>query len=323
MKKLIAILTALLMLAMCAASAETVVIADPVVKVDTGSPMTLDLTGLELAVTAGEAGGVPAVQIDINGNGSKLMGAAVNVIGNKAVFAFDGGSNVYSVEIPAEALQTVNNLDLSKLNIDTDALMNTIMNGVELTDNSIKVPYTTINDVLEMLAPALSDVEIPGLDVNELISAVAQLKESNSGISLEGTYEQDGSDVSANVSAIPVQNGVAGEAAINVSVEMGDDGMGFSIEVPGQAELYFALSPADDNTVGIALGGNADGQSFDLTAVIKMVESDVTLTAIAGAENAIDVQTMTSEQSEALTNEFSKAASGLMGYLFSALGAAA
>ena len=323
MKKLVSILMALLMLVMCAASAETFVLADPVLTVNTGEAMTLDLTGLELAVTTGQAGDIPAVQLDVNGKEGKLMGVAMNVIGTKVVFAIDGGSSVYSVEIPAEAIESVSNFDMSNVNIDTEALSNVLMNGIEMTDDSIKVPYTTVNEALEIVAPALADVNIPGLDVSQLTDAIAELKQSDSGISLEGSYKETETGLSANLALIPVENGQASEMAMNISVEANNESVAVSLEVPGQAELYFAASPADENTVGIALGGSAEGSSLDLTAIAKVVESDVELTAIQGAENAIDVVSMTDEQREAMVTEFSGAAMGLIGYLFTAMGAAA
>ena len=61
---------------------------------------------------------------------------------------------------------------------------------------------------------------------------------------------------------------------------------------------------------------------FDLTGIASSGEADVEFAAL-DAGSAIDINTMTDEQREALSGELMSAAAGLIGYVYTALGAAA
>lgn len=323
MKKVLAILIAVMLLLTAAASAESVFsFADPVLTLNTGETQTIDLTGLEVVIASEEMNGGMAIQVDVNGDGNKLLGISANVVGEKVVFAIDGVSNVYSAEIPVGAVSGVASLDLSALNIDVEALMTTVMSSIEMDGNTIKIPYTAVNEILEALAPALEGMEIPGVDMSQLADTVAQLKQSNSGISLEVTYAEAEGGMSFSAAAIPVQDGTAGDVALNISFEMGDSGMNARIEAPGQGAFYFNMQPVDDVKVKVNLGGEAQGMGFDLSGIASSTEADVEFAAL-DAGNAIDVQSMTEEQTEAFSSELMGAAMGLIGYVYGALGAAA
>lgn len=324
MKKTIAILIALMLLVTAAASAESVFsFADPVLTLNMGETQTFDLTGLELVIASEEMNGGIAVQIDINGDGNKLLGIAMNIVGDTAVFAIDGVSNVYSVQVPMGAVSSVASLDLSSLDIDFEALVGSVLSSIEMDGDTIKVPYTAVNDVLEAIAPVLGSIEIPGLDASQVADLIAQLKQSNSGVNLEMTLTQGEDTVSVSAKAIPVQDGTAAtEAALIFSFNMDESGLSLNIEVPGQGAFYFNASPIDDEKVKVNLGGNAQGAGFELSGIASSGEADVEFAAL-DAGNAINIESMTEEQNEAFMGELMGAAAGLIGYVYTALGAAA
>ena len=321
MKKIVAIMVALLMLVASVASAESAfIISDPVVTVNMGGDMVIDLTGLELCIAGGELDGMPAGQIDIIGDGAKLMGIAFNITGDKLVFAVEGVSGTYYVPLE-EVMSGVNQLssmDLSSVDIDTDALMNAVMSGVEFDGENFRIPYTTVNDVLEILAPALKDVEIPGVDISELTDAIAELKGSDSGITLEGSYSESEAGMAASLDVIPVQNGQAGEVALKVRVEMGD-AFAFAAEIPGQMTVYFKGAPTEDGAVAFSVGGEMSGTSFDLSATAAMTDVDVTF-ATLDAINAKNVLEMTEAEQQQVLAELYGAAGNLISYIYGALG---
>lgn len=323
MKKVLAILVALMMLTAVAASAENVFsFADPVLTLNMGETQTIDLTGLELVVASEEMNGGIAAQVDINGGGNKLMGISANVVGEKVVFAIDGVSNIYSVEAPMGAVNSFASLDLSALNIDVESLLASVMGSIEMDGNTMKIPYTAVNDILEAVAPALEGVEIPGFDASGIADSVAQLKESDSGVNLEVTYNQTETSMTFNAVAIPVQNGTAGDPALNLGLNQDESGVALNIEVPGQGAFYFNMQPIDEEKIKVVLGGEAQGMGFDLTGIASSGEADVEFAAL-DAGSAIDINTMTDEQREALSGELMSAAAGLIGYVYTALGAAA
>lgn len=322
MKKILCILIAALMLIASTACAETVFsFANPVLTLNMGQTQAIDLTGLELVFGAGEVDGIPAIQIDINGDGSKLAGINVNIVGDKVVFGIEGVSTTFYTNLP-EAATNVTNLDLSGLNIDAEQLANILMSSIEVDGDTIKIPYTAVNDVLEAIAPSLEGVEIPGLDISQMKDAIAQLKQTNSGVNLEVTYTEDGGATFFAANVIPVQNGQAGETVLNVSFKMDASIVDFRLDAPGQVSLYFIASPVDENSKSVSLGGESNGTGFDLTGVASTREADMTFVAL-DAEGAVDIQSLTEEQTEAMSGELMNALGGLIGYIYGALGAAA
>lgn len=321
MKKIVALMVALMMLIASAACAESIIIADPVITLNMGGEQVIDLTGLQLSIATGEANGNPALQIDVSGNGSKLMGISANVTGEALVFAVDGVSGTYCVPLEAimSQMNVSTNMDLSSLDIDVNALMTAIQNGVEFDGTNFRVPYTTVNEVLEIVAPAMASIEIPGVDMAEFTDGVAQLKESNSGITLEGSFAQDGDNMSAALNLIPVQNGEAGAAAMTMNADMGDNGISVVVDIPGQANLYLKAAPTESGTVAVSVGGNASGMSFDFSCIVGASDADVAFQALDAA-NAQNVLELTEAQQQQLLGELQGAVGGLIGYVMGALG---
>ena len=318
MKKLFALLLALMMLALPFASAEQAfTFSDPVIVVNMGEEMTIDLTGLQLLIAAGQVGEIPAVQIDINGDGQKLYGISMNITQTEALVALDGVSQVLKVAIP-EAATSAANLDLSGLDIDMDALMETLMNGIQVEDDTITVPYTTVNELLAQVLLAFEGMEIPGVDTTQLTEAAEELLASNSGVTLVGSYTQDEDGSMA----------VAGEAYLVQDGEVQEESLcSLGLAIVGEA-VTISLDVKDMGSFGLVIDGeqitiSADvmGTSFSLTGKVGSTEADVEFVELDGTD-AIDANAMTEEQSEQLSNELMAGASDLINYVYSALGAA-
>lgn len=322
MKKLIAIVLALLMIAAAAASAEgTFTFADPVITINMGESQTIDLTGFEVGLVGGTAGDVVAAQINLSGDGNKLLTVNLNIVGSKILLGIEGVSKTFYAELP-EQLSSMSSMDLSGLNIDMEALGSILANSIELDGDTIRIPYTAVNEALELIAPAIESVEIPGADFSGFSSSVAQLKESNSGITLEGSFAQTDDKLSVSAAIIPVMNGQAGESVANLGFDYDAAGLTVKIDVPGKLNGYFSAQPAEDSKVKISVGGEAEGKSFDLTGVASYGETDAELVLLDEA-SAIDVATLAESDDQALLFELMGAIGGLYQYFTGALGAAA
>ena len=317
MKKLLAIVVALMMLVAVTASAETVIkIADPVMVVNLEEAQTIDLTGLVISIAGGLVDEIPAARVEILNGDQLLLGFDAN-IADKVLLTIDGVSGVYSVAIPEQAA-SVASLDLSGLDIDLDALMSSVMDAVEIDGNTIRIPYTAVNEILEAIAPAVEKLEVPGADLSGFADAIADMKANNSGITLEGTYEETDDGFSLAASLIPVQNGEAADEAAKLSVNMDGDSITAKVEVPGQATFAFTMVPTDDDMLLVTINVEAEGQNVELKFKLSSTEADVTLKALDGS-NAIDLQNMTDEQQQQFMGELYQAAGGLLGFAMSVL----
>ena len=316
MKKLLAILVALLMLATTVAFAEeSFTFADPVLTLNMGETQTIDLTGFEIEVISGQVDDAVALQINFKGDGEKLMTINGSVVGSRFLFAFEGMDRTFYVDGP-EQVANIQSLDLSGLDIDFEALVNNVLNSIEVEGDTMKIPYTAVNDILEAIAPALDGVELPGLDGKKVSDIIAQLKESDSGISLKGTFTQtDESNFSIVAEVIPVQNGEEGATAFNLGFDMGEAGVQVQIEVPGQFSGYCVMTPIDDTKVQVSIGGEAEGMGGDLTGIAYSGESDAEL-VLLDAASAEDFQAI-AEADETLGMEILGAAGDLVQYFMS------
>ncbi len=316
MKKILALLIALMMLALPMASAETVfTFADPVLKLNMGEEQTIDLTGLELVLAAGELDNDSiGLKLSINGE-EPLFCLKAMVIDNQLILTADGLSNTYFVVLP-ERVQNIQNFELPE-NIDLEAVIDTVVNGIEMDGDTIRVPYNVINDALSQLVPALKDVEIPGVDMNDFADNVNKLIESNSGITLEGTYNETDGGMDVAAKAFLVQNGEASaDPAFNLTLSLGEN-ISLTIDVADVGS--FSFSVVGDQ---VTIAASAEGQSFSLTGKVGTREEDVAVENL-DAVNALDLQNLTDEEQEQLGSELMNAADGLITYFSSAMGDAA
>ncbi len=322
MKKIVAILLAVLLLGSATAFAETATlytVSDPVLAVDVdGEQINLDLNGLTIACAVLEEGDAPKFALNVLGNGECLFAAAARLEGNVLLLSAEGLSNTYKVEIPdvASSVQNVQDIDLSGL--DTDALMQTITEGVEIDQDGdtmiVTVPYNVLNDVLTQVAPVLQSVEIEGVDMSEVESAVSELVESNSGVTIVAAVKMEDAGMALNADLYPVQDGEQAEQSVlNVSVEMYDE-LNFAVSVP-DAGVYFNLNVAPE-TGKITLQVNSDDFDATLSFVVGSEEGEIVVADIGDAASAIELTEIVEEDMNTLTNELMQAASGLIGFLY-------
>ena len=312
MKKIIALLIALMMLALPFASAETLLISSPVLS---AAGQTIDLSGLEITAGINSNENLAVDQIDFNGNGQKLYGITLNVTPDgRVLIAPDGISNVYYMDVPVDvgSLQ-----DIQMPELDLDGVIETLTAGIEMDGETIRIPYNVINDALAQLAPQLEGIEISGISGAEIAQTLTQLKESNSGITIEATMSESGTDTAISAKGELVQDGTAtGQNVFNANLTLGEN-VDFTIDLMGQATIHFAT--AGDR---ITIGGSADGTSFDLSFTASTTDATPEMVEIDGT-NAIDITTLSEEDTEALGNEIMTAASGLLMFVVGALSAAA
>ena len=110
MKKLLAIIVALMLLTASVAMAETatvLTIASPVLTVSQqGQSATYDMTGLLIVESAGMAGGTtPTVQLGVVNGDDTLLDAEMQVIDGKMVVAVQGMSQPLAVDLSAAGAQ--------------------------------------------------------------------------------------------------------------------------------------------------------------------------------------------------------------------------
>ena len=322
MKKILAVLVAVLMMALPFASAqEAFYFADPVLSM--GEGMDVDLTGLELVFAGGLAGEKDAVKIIVNGNGETLFTIDINVVGTTVLMSATGLSNVYSFTMPEEMGQGLN-LDFSNFKLPDEVVEQVtgiVLGAIEIDEETgeMRIPYTAVNDILELVAPYLDQVNIPGMNVDDLIKGLAQMKESDSGIDLRGSFggDEDGS-FTFDFSAYMVDGGViADEAAFGISMAMAEGSFAMNIDAGEQGNVTIGL---EGEQLSIAFVSNET--QFSLTGKAGNTDVDVDFVELDGT-NAIDFNTLSEEDSAKLSEEFMAGAGALISFVMGALGVAA
>ena len=338
MKKLFALLLAALMLLTCAACAE---IAEPAAQSGaitlsgitanieaTGETMNLDLAGLELIIAGGLAGETPAARVEINGNGDKLFGLTVNLLGDRVVIGIDGVSKTFYAQMP-EAATSAASLDFSSLNIDTDALMETIMNGAQISQDgdttTISIPHTVITDALLQIAPALESLNLEGFDLAQVTQELEQMKEADSGVAVEVVYTQNEANISGKIGAFQVEEGGQSDVpAFEANFETNETSLSATVKIENAGTFGFSFAPEgeSDETLRVTINLDTEGAKGEISGLLSVTNTEMTFEPLDAA-NAINVQEMSAEDTEALQGELLTAVGGLLGYFFGILGGAA
>ena len=323
MKKLIALALAMLMLLASAAFAEpaaVTLLSDPqLTMTQDGQTMSVDLTGLNIAVSSGLSAEVPTIRLDVTHDDEVLMSGLIQIVDGAMVFQLDGMSNAYKASMGADSISGQAQEAFNALFANQDAFLNfqmpaftgatipkldmaTLLSFV-ITDtqtdasgatvSTISLPYETINQLLGMAAPYLSQM-VPNVDTSFVTDTIQQLQDSNSGVSLGGTIVDSGASEVLTLEAYLVQDGTASEAALGalvvmseensvtatVQVNMGDSTtdvatlallsepdqakLSLTGDVMGMASINFDLYP-EDGLQMVDLGFSAQGQSANLS----------------------------------------------------------
>lgn len=362
MKKLIAIFLAVLMLGSVTAFAESApvfTLSDPIVVVEAADQpaQTIDLTGLAIALSPIAGENDLTLALNVLMNEQPALVAAAKVVGERVYLALNGLSNTYFVDIPVEQVSAIAQIDPAELGIDVEALTQQLMSELVITNEGDTVyftlPYTAVNNVLETLAPAIAQVAASqGADTTEFENTIAQLKQSDSGVTVKGSLTQSENGISGECSFVLVQGGqeapnplavikaAGGEDDIQVFGEMevsvAPDGgelqtamiINFTVgqEVPNfdlvvhipvaQASFSFSFN-AETSTVSIM--ASAEGNNVMISFQVGMSEGELVVCPVDEA-GAIDLQNLTGEQTQQLQNEAMQAVSPLLSALASVLG---
>ena len=275
---------------------------------------------MDIAATEGE----PAyLRITAQGNGESLLDMTAQIVNGNAWIAIAGVRCALYAELPeikAAGPETVTEAGLS--GVDLSGVMDIIMSKAELTANedgsmTFKVPYTAMNEILEAIAPVLESVSIPGVDLTEVTSTFAQLKESNSGVDAEGRFAQDDDSIALNLVLTAVQDGEPTDAKLVIDSSGTDDGVSLDIDAAGQALVHIDAGP-DNGYVALNLSVAAEGKSMSLKVKLSASEEEEADFADIDTESAVSVQEL-GEQNEELTNELSGALGNLISFVFTAL----
>ncbi len=362
MKKLIAIFLALLMLGSVTAFADSAPIftlSDPVVLIESPDQpsQTVDLTGLAISVSPITGANDLTVALNVLMNDQPALVAAAKIVGERAFLAMNGLSNTYFVDIPTEQIMAATQIDPADLGIDVEALAQQIMSELVVTTEGetthFTLPYTAVNNVLETLAPAIAQFAASqGLDTAEFENTIAQLKQSDSGITVEGSLTQAEMGISADCNFLLVQGGqtapnpiatvkffgnaddiqVHGElemavatdggepqTALIVNVNVGQEVPNFdlTIRVPSEEASFTFSFDAESSTVSIiaAVGGMNAMVSFK----VAVTEGELVVCPVDEA-GALDIQNLTQEQTQQLQNEAMQAVSPLLNALAQVMG---
>ena len=265
MKKLLAVILAVLLLGSVCAFAETgstLDLKDPTLAVTSeGETTQFDFAGLTLRFgTVGEEDDTRIV-LNIFGEEELLFAAEMKVEDGRALLTADGFSHSYAVALPGVGETDEADDGESGLPAISTELMEKIMSeaeiGFEGETITFRLPYTAVNGLLKELLPTVD--AIPNAD--ELVAQLEEMEAAGEGIELAGTLSvSDGFHIDLNI--VPVSGGeAAAESVFRLCFDLDpvEDGADFCLS---------ALSPeAGDEPVFSVNGSfrtNADGMTLHL-----------------------------------------------------------
>ena len=257
MKKLLAIIVALMLLTASVAMAETatvLTIASPVLTVSQqGQSATYDMTGLLIVESAGMAGGTtPTVQLGVVNGDDTLLDAEMQVIDGKMVVAVQGMSQPLAVDLSAAGAQgqefigamfeampklaamklpafpgvTIPKLDLMSLG----SMLGATGDGQSAT---FDIPYEMVQQLLSMLTEYKAVIpESISDQVGPVFDMIDQMNANGMGVALKGTITDDGATGTLAVDVLPVSGGVtASESAATISFISAENQINLIVDV--------------------------------------------------------------------------------------------
>ena len=237
MKKLIAVILAVLLLGSTIACAETgpvLDLKDPVLEFSSGEESgSLDLAGLTLRFGVLGEGDDACLVLNILGDGEPLFAAAAQLDEGRVLVAADGLSHSYAV--PMTGAQFVGSSDedgsaMAALGSDLmEKLMAEAEIGMEGERITFRLPYTAVNKLLREMLPMLD--KVPNLD--EIVEQLDEMEAQGQGFEVSGSLSMtDGFD--AELDLTPVEGGEAAEkpaVRMLVNFEPDEEGGDFYLTV--------------------------------------------------------------------------------------------
>ena len=238
MKKILAVILAVLLLGSAAAFAENAPVLDlkdPVLDLTVeGETKHIDLAGLTLRFGVVGEGDDACLALNILGNGEPLFAAALRQADGRILLTADGLSHSYAVTLPAADL-VASGTDESAGEGAASAISGEVLQKflaeaeIDTSGDPItfRLPYTAVNKLLKELLPSLE--QIPNAD--ELIAELEAMEAEGNGLELNGSLSMtDGTHVVLDFT--PVSGGAAAdEPAFRVQFDLNqlEDGADFSL----------------------------------------------------------------------------------------------
>lgn len=292
MKKLIAVILAVLLLGSAVAFAESAPaldMKDPVLEITKeGETALVDLNGLTLRVGALEVEDESYVVLNILGNDELLFRAAACGRDGRVLIAADGISHSLSVPLvsssesaPAAAEAGEEEPSLA------DALLAKLMESAEVGFDgdaiTFHVPYTATNDLLREMLPMLKSVP----NAEELLAQLDELEAQGNGFELNGTLRMsEGLHIVLGVT--PVSEGTAADSAafqLRLDANKTDDGLDFvaalSVPAAGEGDVFRL-----EGTVA----SSDDGMSAHLAVYLPVSDADEPAAALDLAAATVDLE---------------------------------
>ena len=281
MKKLLAMLLALMLLVVSAACAETanvITFNNATISTTTGGQtQNIELTDLSATLAAGLPGEVPTIQLDVANGSEALLGAIMQIVDGKAVIEIDEVSKALAADLSAMGVEGEDIIKAAFANLDQlstvklprftgvdipkiDLISLSALIGAEpATDESgaqvatFEVPYELIKQLLSMVGQYRSAVpEAAQATVGQLFDLIDQMVASDSGFALSGKITDDGTTSGLVLDIYPVSAGATADAAVAALVVSSSDNqlnVGVDIYSDGQsmnvAEFALTSKPAE------------------------------------------------------------------------------
>ena len=246
MKKLLAMLLALMLLVVSAACAETanvITFNNATISTTTGGQtQNIELTDLSATLAAGLPGEVPTIQLDVANGSEALLGAIMQIVDGKAVIEIDEVSKALAADLSAM--------------------------GVEGED-IIKAAFANLDQLSTVKLPRFTGVDIPKIDLislSALIGAEPATDESGAQVAtFEVPYElikQLLSMVGQYRSAVPE----AAQATESSASAAADASSAASAAAATDAATASASTPADASSAVEAANSDATQEQSASTA---------------------------------------------------------
>lgn len=323
MKKVLALILALLMLGTVTAFAENTTLytfSDPVLDVEAeGETMHLALDGLSFAVAPVTVNGEDVYALNIRGDGKPLLAAAFRLVDDKVVFDVDGLSHSYSA--PVMGMSGNGGSAVPELNIDTDALLATLLGSAQLDMDGDTIrfvlPYNAVNELaLQLLPTVLESVSLPeGADPNEVLDAIKEMQETDSGVTITGSFTQSENGMSAYLEFTAVEKGESGDApALTASMVIDD---AFSMDITAEGMTFHMGILPDTGMIEVTV--KSEDLNVAFTGRFGTEEGEIKVAELGDPAAAIPVDSMGEQELEELGGEAMMAFNDLLGFLYPVL----
>ena len=274
MKKILAVILALLLFSAALAESPAQM---RVLQLDNIEINGATLAGLEARLAAGAQDGAATLHMDVYGNGQSLLNLTAQYAGGRLLVGGGSLSRTYalsltSMQIPAQAIDSIDmifaalpelgNFELPAFNgmelpmVRFGELVRSALGGTDGTDGAVtaRIPSATLMALLDVLVQYGGSY---GLPVDQVAPMLNELKSSGMGLDLVITGRDDAQESRVEIEFVPVNNGVAADAAI-ARVKL------LSRENSMSAMVYAASEGEETRQGGAVIESDPEGRAFSV-----------------------------------------------------------